>query len=559
MTGTDKRYSRRQFIRGAAGAAAGAAAIGPAASLLAACGGSTPTTSSAPSAAGPALTRDPATLVVAMDAFVTDFDPASYFLLSDIVPNFGTYDSLMRMKGGSATETKPWLAQRITTNADKSVWTFALRPGVKYSDGTPFDGNTLKAAYTRTITAQLGAGSTLSTYITDPGKQITVKDPGTVVIDLGTPVPRFDLLLASQYGTGIVNPSVEKQGANHGHNYLQSHSAGTGAYMVQSAEPNNQIVLVRNPHYWGGWSGSHFKKIIIRQVPEDSDRRQGMESGDFDISFPSTPQDTAALRKTPGIFVGSQKVLGMEYIMLGQFGPLASPQARQAMNLLFPSDQFVSSVMKGSLDAPNSVLPDLMLYAAPGTYKPVTDVAKAKTLLQQAGVKPGTQLTYEFYTGHRKEPGLVLQNQLQQVGLKLNLVEKAYPAFVADISTPKPVSQRPDMAWWFWWPEYNSPSDFCFPILSEDATPKQHLFNGGYYVNSTVNNAINKGFTESDPAQLTAMWHQAQTVMGSEDPPWIPLGQIIDTSYLRTDVKGYVANPVYVESYDFYALSRGSA
>ena len=252
-----------------------------------------------------------------MDAFVTDFDPASYFLLSDIVPNFGTYDSLMRMKGSSATETKPWLAQQISTNADKSVWTFTLRPGVKYSDGTPFDGNTLKAAYTRTITAQLGAGSTLSTYITDPGKQIVVKDPGTVVMDLGTPVPRFDLLLASQYGTGIVNPNVEKQGANHGHNYLQSHSAGTGAYMVQSAEPNNQIVLVRNPHYWGGWSGSHFKKIIIRQVPEDSDRRQGMESGDFDISFPSTPQDTEALKKTPGIFVGNQKVLGMEYVILG--------------------------------------------------------------------------------------------------------------------------------------------------------------------------------------------------------------------------------------------------
>ena len=115
------------------------------------------------------------------------------------------------------------------------------------------------------------------------------------------------------------------------------------------------------------------------------------------------------------------------------------------------------------------------------------------------------------------------------------------------------------MAWWFWWPEYNSPSDFCFPILSEDATPKQNLFNGGYYVNSTVNNAINKGFTESDPAKLTAMWRQAQTVMGSQDPPWLPLGQIIDTSYLRTDVKGYVPNPVYTESYDFYALSRGSA
>ncbi len=547
MASWDRRYSRRQFIRGASGVASGAVA----GSMLAACGGSTPT-STKQVTAGAALNRDPETLIVAMDAFTADFDPASYFLLSAIVPDFGIYDSLMRMKGNSATETKPWLAQKITTNADQSVWTFDLRPGVKYSDGTPFDGNALKEAYQRTITAGLGAGSTLGTYITDP-KQIVVKDPGTVVMDLGTPVPRFDLLLASQYGMGIVNPNVAKRG----HSYLESHSAGTGAYVIQSVSPNSQIVMTRNPHYWGGWGGQHFKKIIILQVPQDSSRRQGMESGDFDIAFASTPQDTQALRSTPGIVVGNQKVLGMDYVILGQYGPLASPQARQAINLLFPSDRFASALMKGTIDPPTSVLPDLMLYAAPGTYSPTVNVAKAKSLLQQAGVKPGTQLTYEFYTGQGGSAGLLLQSQLSLVGLNVKIVEKAYPAFVADISSPKPVAQRPDMAYWFWWPEYNNPSDFCFPILSKDGTPDQHLFNGGYYENATVNNAIDKGFSDAaNKKLLTQLWHQAQTVMGNEDPPWIPLGQIIDTSYLRTDVKGYVANPVYVQSYDFHALSR---
>ena len=72
-----------------------------------------------------------------------------------------------------------------------------------------------------------------------------------------------------------------------------------------------------------------------------------------------------------------------------------------------------------------------------------------------------------------------------------------------------------------------------------------------------VNSAINDGFSDpSNVTKLSQQWRQAQTVMGKQDPPWIPLGQIIDTSYLRTDVKGYVANPVYVQSYDFHALSR---
>jgi peptide/nickel transport system substrate-binding protein len=227
------------------------------------------------------------------------------------------------------------------------------------------------------------------------------------------------------------------------------------------------------------------------------------------------------------------------------------------MNLLFPNDRFASALMKGTIDPPTSVLPDLMQYASPGTYSPTVNVAKAKSLLKQAGVAPGTQLTYEFYTGQGDSAGLLLQSQLSLVGLNVKIVEKAYPAFVADISSPKPVAQRPDMAYWFWWPEYNSPSDFCFPILSKDGTPDQHLFNGGYYVNATVDNAINKGFSDAaNKPLLTQLWHQAQTVMGNDDPPWIPLGQIIDTSYLRTDVKGYVANPVYVQSYDFHALSR---
>src|SRR5262249_27222812 len=161
-------------------------------------------------------------------------------------------------------------------------------------------------------------------------------------------------------------------------------SAGTGAYMVQSVSPNSQIVMTRNPNYWGSRSGPHFKKIIILQVPESSSRRQGMQSGDFDIAFPSTPQDTAALRSKPGIFVVNQKVIGMDYVILADYGPLASPLARQAINLLFPIEKYVSAVMKGTIDRPTSILPELMLYAAPGTYTPSVNVAKAKSLLQQA-------------------------------------------------------------------------------------------------------------------------------------------------------------------------------
>src|SRR2546430_1198412 len=198
-----------------------------------------------------------------------------------------------------------------------------------------------------------------------------------------------------------------------------------------------------------------------------------------------------------------------------------------------------------------------MLYSDPGTYKAHVDVAQAKSLLHQAGVKPGTQLTYEFYTGQGDSAGLLLQSQLGLAGLHVKIVEKAYPAFVADISTSKPVSQRPDMAYWFWWPEYNSPSDFCFPILSADATPQQHLFNGGYYDNAKVNTAINKGFSEAGDSKTgTNLWPPAQTGMGEHGPPWPPIGRTTDTSYPPTRAEGYFSNPVDIQSCDVYTLSR---
>jgi peptide/nickel transport system substrate-binding protein len=551
---TRGRITRRQFMRGAGRTALGGLALGPATAVLAACSSSSAEQSSAGSA--PPLNRDPDTLVLAVDAWTPDFDPASAVLVPIAVSAYGVYEGLVRMKPGSATEVEPVLAERLTSNADRSTWTAELRSGVKYSDGTPFDASALKAAFTRTIEATLGGEYILGTYITDPNKQIVVKDPGTVVFDLGSGVPRFDLLLASQYGCLIVNPNVERQGGHLGHDYLQQHSAGTGAYMVDSFVPNDRLTLVRNPNYWRGWNGKHFSKVIIQQVEEGAVRRQGMESGDFDLAYASTPQDSEALRHTPGIVVGDQKDIGMEYVILGVYGALTSAEARQAMNLLFPHDEFLSSVMKGALAPPNSVLPDLMLYFAPDTYSRTTDVAKAKQLLQHAGVQPGTVLTYEYYPGFRKEPGLVLQQQLQQVGLDLKLVEKAFPAFSADLSTDRPMADRADMYYWSWWPDYNDPSDFCYPILSAEATPKAALFNSGYYENPQVTKIIDDGYTESDPNALTEMWQEAQTIMGSEDPPWIPVGQILDLTYSRSDVRGYETNPLYIQTYDYYALSR---
>jgi len=333
--------------------------------MLSACGGSTqvggptgPTGSGKESQSVP-LNRDRDTLVVAVDAFNGDFDPASAYLLSEALIWRGIYESLIRLKGDSASEVEPLLADSWETNADKSSWTFHLHPGVKFTDGTSLDAQAVKTVYTRTIKIELGTQLIIGSFITNPAKQIVVVDPLTVRFDIGRPAPHFDIVMAAQYGTGLVSPKVftehSKGATDQGHEWLQTHAVGTGPYVLQSFQPNDQVVLVQNPNYWRGWSGSHFKQVIIKQIPESSTRRQLLQSGDVDIAYAGTPEDTDAIRHDARFFAGDFKNLDLTYMILGVYGPLAKPEARQAMNYLWPYDDYLSTVARSTLERAHGV------------------------------------------------------------------------------------------------------------------------------------------------------------------------------------------------------------
>jgi peptide/nickel transport system substrate-binding protein len=507
------------------------------------------------------LDRDPNTLVVAVDAFNGDFDPASAYLLSEALIWRGIYESLIRLQGDSASEVEPLLADSWEANDDASSWTFHLHPGVTFSDGTPLDAQAVKDNYVRTITIELGTQYIIGAFVPKPDKQIVVEDPETIRFDLAYPYPHFDVVMAAQYGTGLVSPKVFTEHStgpkDQGHEWLLTHAVGTGPYVLDTFQAGDQVILKQNPDYWRGWDGDHFDQVIIRSIPEGSTRRQLLESGEVDIAYAGTAEDTAAIHADPRFVVGDFKNLDMTYIILGAYGPLASPEARQAMNYLFPYDDFLNTVMKGTLERAHGPFPDLLFTHDPDVFLYDTDVEKAKELLDQAGVAPGTELTYEYYTGFGKEAGLVMQQQLEAVGLKLKLVEKEFSAMNADLTTDRPVAQRANMYYWGWWPDYNDPSDYSWVIFNSDAAPSAcPCYNSGYYHNARVDQVIYDGFTETNDAKMESMFAEAQDIMTRQDPPIIPVGQQLDVTYFRKDIQGQVFNPLYILTWDYYALSR---
>lgn len=521
-------------------------------------------TASAPAAtsSAAALNRDPDTLVVAVDAFKADFDPASADVLSEALIWRGIYESLVRLKGDSASEVEPLLADTWEHNADSSSWTFHLHPGITFSDGTPLDAAAVKANDVRTIGLSLGTQLILGSFITDPSKDIVVVDPATITYKLNAPTPHFDLVMAAQYGTGIVSPKVfadhSTGSADQGHEWLQANAVGTGPYVLDSLKPNDEVDLVQNPNYWRGWSGRHFRKIVIRQVPESASRRQLLEQGDADTAISGSPDDTDALR-AEGFRIGDFKNLDMTYIVLGAYGALKTPEARQAMNYLFPYDDFLNTVMKRTLVRANGVFPDLLFTHDDHVFTYDTDIDKAKELLNAAGVVPGTTLTYEYFAGFGKEAGTALQAQLEKVGLHLALKEVDFATMNEDLTTDRPEAERANFYYWGWWPDYNAPSDYAWILFDSAAIPSPDCpcYNAGYYRNATVDTIINDGFSEADDGKLIASFNQAQDILGHTDPAWIPVGQQLDETSFRPDIQGHSFNPLYIQTWDFYALSRG--
>lgn len=509
------------------------------------------------------LDRDPNTLVVAVDAFAADFDPASAYLLSEALIWRGIYESLIRLKGDSATEVEPLLADSWEASEDQSSWTFHLHPGITFTDGTPLDAEAVKANYVRTITIALGTNFILGSFITDPKKQIVVVDPLTVRFDIGYSAPTFEVVMAAQYGMGLVSPKAFTQQStgpkDQGHEWLLSHAVGTGPYMLDTLEPGNQVILVQNPDYWRGWEGPHFTRVIIRSIPEDATRRQLLESGDVDIAYAGSAEDTAAVRSDPRFWAGDFKNLQMAYIILGEYGALEDPRARQAMNYLFPYDEFLTTVMRNTLERAHGPFPDLLFTHDPDVFVYQTDLDRARQLFAEAGVPEDTTLTFEYYTGYGKEAGLVLQQQLEEVGMHLRLIEKEFSAMNADLTTDRPVGERANMYYWAWWPDYNQPSNYAWVIMHSDAAPDvcPGCYNSGYYHNERVDEIIDAGFTETDDQVLIEMFAEAQDIMTRVDPPWIPVGQELDTTYFRNDIKGQVFNPLYILTWDYYALYRG--
>jgi peptide/nickel transport system substrate-binding protein len=501
---------------------------------------------------------DQGTITFVYDVSPPDIDPASNTFNPGDNIEHNIDDTLIALDGASLNRYKAGLATSWSSNATQSVWTFHLRPGVRFHTGRCcLMADDVRYSIARTVAAGLGMSYLFARFLAHPLSQIKVRDPYTVEFDLGRPQPMFLGAIASQYAGLILDARALRAHATKAdpwaHNWATDHDLGTGPYTIRSWDRTQQIVLTRFPGYWGGWGGPHFSTVVERTVPDAVTRRELIERGQADLTTDLTPEDQDALKHNPAVQVVVDPTANVWYVIMTEAGPLASPAARQALSYAFPYDALIKGVLHGYASRAYGPLASTVLGYDPHMFHYTTDLAKARALLAKAGVRAGTTLTFA-YNDPLGQAAPLLQAQLAQLSINVKIQHLDSSAFNTIFYGTEPASQRPNLMAYAWYPDYDDPYDMIQPLLaSASAGPSGS--NGGYYHNKQVD-ALLARMEYASGETLIGLAHQLQDITGRVDPPAIWIEQPLAVTVLARGIKGFVFNALTEGTYDFYALHR---
>jgi len=508
--------------------------------LVAGCGGeaSEPT--------GGASTGSQIATQVTLASPVTDLDPAVELNYTYALANM--YETLLKYEPSSNSYT-PVLATDYSKSDDGLSWTFHIREGVKFHDGTELNAEAVKYSIERTI--KLGKGAS---YIWAAVDKIETPEPYTVVFRLIYPAP-IDLISASAYAAYILSPTAVEA---HPEGWLtEGNEAGSGPYMLKSYTMESEVVMEKFPDYWRGWDGKHFDIAVVKRVTESASRRLLVEQGEADFADELTPEDFKALSDNPNL----TEVVGDSFENLGLHvntvkPPLDNVKVRQALSYAFPYGDAVTYGAGGYATQGRGIIPKGMWGHDDNLQQYTYDLEKAKQLLVEAGYPDGgfkLLMTYNSGDEAEKRIGELYSQELSSLGIELEMRGMPYEAQWALAKATNP-EKRQDIYALYWWPDVCSPTSFMWSLLHSEETP---FYNLSYYSNKKVDQLMEAGAGTMgvDLSKAFDQFSEAQAIAIDE----APIIYVYDRQYtfvMASSFKGYEFNPAYSRTVFFYDTYR---
>lgn len=415
----------------------------------------------------------------------------------------------------------------------ETLWRFALRPGVRFHDGSPLTA--------QAVVASLEHGLRNSPSIRHHTRiaSVAVAGEGEVAITTVEPFPALPAALVYA-AAGIV--AMSSPGAPDG---TIDRPIGTGPYRVADWDPAGQrLTVTRFEDYWG--EAPAIAAISFRSIPDPATRALELRKGgvDFAADVPYGDLDGLAAKG----FTVSRSITARNYML--SFGslkatPFADPRVRKALSLAIDRDEIARYVLFGMGRAGIAPFPDTMAFADPAIAVPKADPAAARALLAEAGYAPGADgvmaregrpLAFTLYT-YAQRPGLVpmagaIQAQLRRIGVAVTIRVAAYEAIAREMK----------------------PGDARLAALATAAYPDPDVFlrqtyhsqgatNSWGYADARVDAALAEALTAPDEAARLQAYRRVQRIVADDEPCLVIAHYGVNVA-MRPGIENYRFNPI---------------
>lgn len=501
-------------------------------------------------------------LVIAKTDEPNSIDPHVHDGWYSVRTHSAVYETLVEMVWDPENEEltiEPLLAEDWEVSDDNLTYTFYLREGITFQDGTPFTSESVKATFERN--AELGMRAS---WQVEPIESIEAPDDYTVVITLSEPFTPFLMAMSRAY---IMNHELiesQDQGDN-AQEYFNENMNGTGPYEFVRWDRESIVEFAAYTDYWRGWDGKHFERIILRHVPEPGTQRLLMEQGEVDFALQIQPEDVAALESVPGVVILEGPSTANFDFAYKIRGVLEDKLVRQALAYTFPYDEAIEALRSGLAQRVYGPFPDgVMGNTEEGLIQYDYDLDRARELLEEAGWtdtdgdglldKDGEPLSVEVWTvsavPYEAEAALLWQDPLSDVGVEMNLVEQTSVSTFLNATF-----------------NYDSPHDILAWVMSmfipdpHDTARRYHTdswegVNNSFYGNEEIDAIIDEGARMPNGPEREAHYEELQRII-NEDAPHVWVWQERKLIVYQDDIQGYVYNPTdYIREFNYYDMYR---
>lgn len=493
---------------------------------------------------GGEMSADPGIFTWAYTVDPGDLDPRSNYDGAGLGVIGQSYEALTYFGPlGGEEELSPWLATSWESNEDGTEWTFSLREGVKFHDGTDFNAEAVKYSI-----ESVQNGDLATSWLYLPVQEIEVVDEYTIKFVNKNPAA-LDLIFSSAFGAWMMSPTATAD--KDAEWYNQGNTAGTGPYKITNREPGTRIVLEAHEEYWQGWDDSKFKTVVFEIIEDETVREQMIRSGDVQVVDDMIPDNFVSLDEDPNVIVRAMDSFENYYIPLNfAKEQMQDLRVRQALALSFPYQLVLENAYGGIGSAPSGMVPQRMWGANPDIGL-AQDLDAARALLDEAGVDEMT-IEYWLLDGQPRyeEFAQLWRPDLEKIGITLNITSIEFNAAVEQ-SQNDPDNAH-DVLGFGWFPTYVTPFDVLF---SPYATGE--YFNLGAYDNSAFNDLIFEadGITASDREAAISMFQEASKML-VDDVAAIFVMDAPRVWVMEEALQGFKFSPAYNDVLPIYELSR---